>query len=99
MSKDNKKIRLEKVQTEKSFSKADSLGQYTFYVPLNSNKIEIAKTVEEEYDVEVDKVRTLILPAKFRRDFSAGTYSLGSDIKKAIVTLKKGKIKNFSEFD
>ncbi len=99
MSKDNKKVELEKVQTEKSFSKADSIGQYTFYVPLKSNKIEIAEAVEDKYDVEVDKVRTLILPAKFRRDFSTGTYSLGSDVKKAIVTLKKGKIKNFSEFE
>ncbi|MBD3329067.1 50S ribosomal protein L23 [Candidatus Dojkabacteria bacterium] len=96
--KEKSKIELKKVVSEKSFAVADSLGKYTFYVPTSSNKIEVARAVEDEYSVEVDKVRTVTIPGKLRKDWKTRGIKRHSDKKKAVVTLKKGsKIKDFSK--
>lgn len=91
-------VSLEKAVTEKSFTMADSLGKYTFYVPTSANKIEIARAVENEFEVEVDKVRTVTVPGKLKKDWKTRKMRRDSDRKKAVVTLKKGsKIKDFSK--
>ncbi len=59
--------------------------KYTFEVAKDANKIEIAKAVEELFDVKVAKVNTINVDGKLRRygRFEGFTASR----KKAIVTL------------
>ena len=68
-------------------------NKYTFKVAKDANKIEIAKAVEEIFDVKVAKVNTMSVKGKQKR---MGRY-LGyrPDRKKAIVTLKGDKTIEF----
>ena len=61
---------------------------YTFEVAKNANKIEIAKAVEELFNVTVTNVNTLnVKPKKKRIRVQVG---LTRTWKKAMVTLKEG---------
>ncbi len=60
--------------------------KYTFEVAKDANKIEIAKAVEEVFKVKVDKVNTLKVRGRLRRQGRSQGYT--SSWKKAVVTLK-----------
>lgn len=65
-----------------------AIGQkkYTFRVIKNANKQEIAKAVEELFDVKVEKVNTINVRGRSKR---VGLHvGKTADWKKAIVTLK-----------
>jgi large subunit ribosomal protein L23 len=69
------------------------LGQYTFEVAMEANKIQIKEAVEKTFDVTVLAVNTLIVKPKKRRVFRArNTTRFGSEraMKKAVVTLAPG---------
>ena len=71
--------------TEASMSRlADK--KYTFEVASDANKIEIKKAVEEIFKVDVDKVNTISVRGRYRRQGMHAGYTAAS--KKAIVTLK-----------
>ena len=72
------------VITEKSVA-AMGDTKYTFRVADGSNKIEIAKAVEEIFGVKVAKVNTISMKGKKRRMGRFEGYT--SDWKKAVVTL------------
>lgn len=73
--------------TEKSMSGiADR--KYTFEVHKDANKIEIAKAVEEVFGVKVQKVNTLSVRGRFRRQGRNEGYT--RSWKKAVVTLTEG---------
>ena len=78
-------IILAPVITEKSVSVMGD-KKYTFRVANGSNKIEIAKAVEEIFGVKVAKVNTISMKGKKRRMGRYEGYT--SDWKKAVVTLK-----------
>ncbi len=78
-------IILAPVITEKSVSVMGD-KKYTFRVADGTNKIEIAKAVEEIFGVKVAKVNTISMRGKKRRMGRFEGYT--SDWKKAIVTLK-----------
>ncbi|HQG57833.1 MAG TPA: 50S ribosomal protein L23 [Candidatus Dojkabacteria bacterium] len=89
-------ISLDRVVSEKSFSSADSQAKYSFYVPMDTEKIQIAKAVEDKYKVKVVKVNTVNRPGKMSRNYKTNSKTRKVDTKKAIVTLKKGdSIKDF----
>jgi large subunit ribosomal protein L23 len=71
--------------TEQSMESAAD-KKYTFEVAKDSNKIEIAKAVEEIFGVKVAKVNTLNMKGKEKR---MGRYPAGrrASWKKAMVTL------------
>lgn len=79
------------VITEKSTVMADDENQYVFEVALNANKMQIREAVELIFDVEgrVDKVRTMVMPAKRGRR-GRRMYIRKRQWKKAIVTLQPG---------
>ena len=77
-------IILAPVITEKSVS-AMADKKYTFRVANDTNKIEIAKAVEEIFGVKVAKVNTISMKGKKRRMGRYEGYT--SDWKKAVVTL------------
>ena len=76
-------IILAPVITEKSVS-AMADKKYTFRVANDTNKIEIAKAIEEIFGVKVAKVNTISMKGKKRRMGRFEGYT--SDWKKAVVT-------------
>ncbi|ADU20601.1 50S ribosomal protein L23 [Ruminococcus albus] len=67
--------------------------KYTFQVAKDANKIEIAKAIEEIFDVKVAKVNTISVKGKEKR---MGRYTgFRPDWKKAIVTLEGEKTIEF----
>ena len=85
--KDARDIIIRPVISEHSF---DMMGNntYTFEVAKDANKIEIAKAIEEIFDVSVVKVNTLNVKSKPKRV----RYQIGRTRtwKKAMVTLAEG---------
>ena len=73
------------VITEKSVA-AMGEKKYTFRVADGSNKIEIAKAVEEIFGVKVAKVNTLHVQGKMKR-MGAQPAGRRASWKKAVVTL------------
>ena len=62
--------------------------KYIFKVATDANKIEIADAVEKLFGVKVEKVNTINVRGRWRRQGMHGGYTAAS--KKAIVTLKEG---------
>jgi large subunit ribosomal protein L23 len=84
------------VITEKSSNLSETLRQYAFEVAQDANKIQIKEAVEFIFEVEVEKVRTMIMPAKRGRR-GRKWYRRTQQWKKALVTLKPGyEIKLFN---
>lgn len=87
--------------TEKAYGLTNQ-NTYVFDVPATANKDQIAKTVAEQYNVEVKSIKTLVQDGKAVR-FSRGKnrypgQTTRKDRKKAYVTLKAGsKIQVFEE--
>jgi large subunit ribosomal protein L23 len=84
-------ITLKPRMSEKSYGMSAG-GVYVFDVDKSINKHEIAKSVEEVYEVTVVNVRTVISKGKTKRLYRNKRYETGkrNDVKKAYVTLKKG---------
>ena len=78
-------IIIKPVITEKSMATLDA-KRYTFRVQSNATKSEIAKAVEELFNVSVEKVSTVNVRGKLRRQGRNQGYSRAW--KKAYVTLK-----------
>ena len=72
------------VITEKTMGTADQ-RKYTFKVAKDANKVEIAKAVEELFDVKVEKVNTANVRGQKRRMGRNEGYT--PSWKKAVVTL------------
>ncbi len=77
------------VITEKSTVQADDLNQFVFEVDQAANKIQIKEAVEVIFDVTVEKVRTMVQPAKRGRR-GRNWYVRTRQWKKAVVTLAEG---------
>jgi len=75
--------------TEKSNRLSAELGQYTFEVFPKANKHSIAEAVEQVFKVTVRRVNVMHTRGKNKKS-RTGRPSIGSDTKKAIVTLKAG---------
>jgi len=75
--------------TEKSNKLSSELGQYTFEVFKYANKHAIAEAVEQTFKVTVRRVNVQNYRGKNKKS-RTGRPSIGSDFKKAIVTLKAG---------
>jgi large subunit ribosomal protein L23 len=75
--------------SEKSNKLSSELGQYTFEVYKSANKHQIAQAVEQTFKVTVNRVNVQNYRGKNKKS-RVGRPSVGSDFKKAIVTLKAG---------
>ena len=84
MSKLAQDIILKPVITEDSMERLPD-GKYTFEVAKDANKVEIAKAVEELFDVKVAKVNTISVKGKQKR--MGRNVGMTSSYKKAIVKL------------
>ncbi|OLS02141.1 50S ribosomal protein L23 [Tissierella creatinophila] len=80
-------IIIKPIITEKSMEDMAE-GKYTFMVDRKSNKTEIKKAVESVFDVKVEKVNTMNMLGKMKRQ--GATSGRRSSWKKAIVKLAEG---------
>ena len=92
MTKTAQDIILKPIITEDSMERLPE-GKYTFEVAKDANKIEIAKAVEEIFDVKVAKVNTISVKGKEKR--MGRSVGFRPDRKKAIVTLEGEKTIEF----
>lgn len=86
--KNARDIIIRPIITEHSYDMIEK-NKYTFEVARDANKVEIAKAVEEIFDVNVTKVNTMnVKPKKKRVRYVAG-YT--RQWKKAMVTIAEGQ--------
>ncbi len=83
------KVLKQMLLSEKSSKLSSELGQYTFEVFRYANKHAIAEAVEQTFKVTVRRVNVQNYRGKNKKS-RTGRPSIGSDFKKAIVTLKAG---------
>ena len=80
--------------TERGTRMQEQNNQYLFETAPSATKTEIKAAVEALFKVKVEKVRTMVLPGKFRRYGKGG--GMLADWKKAIVTVKEGQKIDFA---
>jgi len=85
-------ILIKPLLTEKANDLSEKAERYTFVVARGANKLEIKEAVEAFYGVEVDQVRTMVVPGKRKSRYTKrGVLSgIKPAYKKAIVTLTEG---------
>jgi large subunit ribosomal protein L23 len=76
--------------TEKSQDQVDFYGQYTFEVDRRANKHQVKEAVEEIFDVTVESVNIVTMPAK-RGRYGNRIVVKKPKWKKAIVTIGAGQ--------
>lgn len=80
--------------TERGTGNQEKYNQYLFEAAPDASKTDIKLAVEKMFKVEVEKIRTMIVPGKFRRFGRGG--GVRPDWKKAIVTVAKGQKIDFA---
>ena len=86
----NKSFLLKPIISEKTISEA-KYNKYYFAVSLLSKKEEIKKIVESLFKVNVTKINSLKNSGEVKRNFKHNKKIIKMDIKKVVVTLKKGQ--------
>ena len=92
-------IILKPIVTEKMTAITEKYNRYAFFVDRKANKIQIKKAIESLYEVEVERVNTLIQRGKDSSRYTKSGLIRGrkNSFKKAIVQLKSDyKIDFFS---
>ena len=85
-------ILLKPVLTEKSLNKANL---YVFKVDPQANKNQIKEAVEKVYKVKVSDIKTVVVKGKFKIVGKRRLKKRLPTVKKAYLTLSKGKIEDF----
>jgi len=78
------------LETEKAYVLRDQ-GKYVFIVHTGANKLQVKQAVEEIYGVNVDRVRTMVMPGKANKTRGRRTVRRRGPWKKAVVTLAAGQ--------
>lgn len=85
--KDPRKVLISHLITEKYSQLKEEQNLYTFHVAGDANKLEIKYAVESLFNVDVDRVRTMVVRGKMKR---MGRFTgKRPNWKKAVVYLKK----------
>jgi large subunit ribosomal protein L23 len=93
MTMQTHEILVRPIVTERASAMTDRLNQFVFEVHADANKHQIRDAIETVYGVNVEAVRTMMVPGKLkRRGQSVGKQS---NWKKAVVQLKKGETIDF----
>lgn len=78
--------------TEKTNYLSSNMNQYVFEVDTKATKTAIKDAVEKVFDVKVDRVNVMIVPAKQARNMRNRRMRTRTNAyKKAIVTLAEGE--------
>jgi large subunit ribosomal protein L23 len=92
---DARQVILTPLVTEKSTAAREAMNRYSFRVPRNVTKLEIARAIEEIFNVHVRAVHTISMQGKKKR--LGRNLGRRSSWKKAIVTLAEGQKVDFFE--
>ncbi|MFM8449284.1 MAG: 50S ribosomal protein L23 [Haliscomenobacter sp.] len=89
----HKTVLIKPLITEKSEKLSEKLNKYCFMVHKKANKIEIKNAIEAMFNVSVESVNTLIVPAKTKsRNTKSGILrGRKPSYKKAYITLAEGE--------
>lgn len=88
--------------SEKSYKLAQTENVYVFNVPSTTNKIEIKKAVQSQFNVPVTNVRIVLVKGKGKKSYqkrNRPVEGIRSDSKHAYVRVEKGHIIPFFEAD
>jgi large subunit ribosomal protein L23 len=87
------RIVLKPIVTEKMTEISERLNHYGFLVERGANKIQIKEAIEDIYDVQVEKVRTIRYAGKTKSRYTKTGLVTGKSpaYKKAIVTVAEGE--------
>jgi large subunit ribosomal protein L23 len=85
------KVIVRPVDTEKTRFQGNELGQYTFEVAPDANKIEVKRAVEAIFDTDVVAVNIMNVPAKASDRRGRRRVVRRPVWKKAVVTLAAGE--------
>ncbi len=83
------------IVTEKSSFAQQQANQYCFAVDRKATKFDVRDAIQKIFKVNVEKVRTVSMPGKFKR--VGRNLGKTSPWKKAVVTLKEGDRIEFLE--
>ena len=78
------------VVTEKGTRLKELANQYVFEVDRGANKLEIRRAVEQQFNVKVKDVNTMMRQGKAKRQRTM-SYGRTSVWKRAVVTLQDGQ--------
>jgi ribosomal protein L23 len=97
----NNLIALKPRISEKTYALSELTNTYVFVVPQSANKHDVARSIAQQFEVEVVSVRLSSTPGKTKRAIRRGGRSVfkgsRSDVRKAYVTLaEKDKLPIFS---
>ena len=82
--------------TEKATKLISNLNQYTFEIYPTANRFQVAKAIEQMFDVKVSRVNILNVKGKLKRSRTVrGQTGKKPDSKRAIVTLKRDNVIEF----
>lgn len=83
--------------TEKMTGLSEKRGQYGFVVNRDANKVEIRKAVEEQYNVTVTSVNTMMYAGKNKKRYTKTAIVDGrtNHFKKALVSVADGDVIDF----
>ena len=85
----NKRIVRKLLVTEKGTRLKEVANQYLFEVDRGANKLEIRRAVEQQFNVKVEDVHTMMRQGKAKR-LRTASYGRTSAWKRAVVTLQDG---------
>ncbi len=90
-------VLIKPVVTEKSTALTEKQNRFVFVVAKSANKLSIKRAIESMYNVSVDKVWTMIMPAKAKSRHTKSGVANGRKkaYKKAIVSLVDGDTIDF----
>jgi len=76
---------------------SEKRNQYGFIVNRKANKIEIRKAIEDQYNVAVTSINTMVYAGKSKKRFTKSAILDGrtNHFKKAIVTVADGDVIDF----
>jgi len=86
-------VLIKPILSEKANKQSEKMNRYTFVVDRKANKLEIKKAVEQFYGVQVDNVKTAVMPSKLKSKYTKAGYIVGRKPakKKAVVTVAEGE--------
>ena len=87
-------ILIRPIITEKATAASEKANYFAFEVDKRANKVQIKKAIESFYGINVDSVRTMIVPAKRSVRYTKAGMISGkkSSYKKAIVQVRSGEV-------
>lgn len=87
-------ILIRPIITEKATAASEKANCFSFEVDKRANKVQIKKAIESFYGINVDSVRTMIVPAKRSVRYTKAGMISGkkSSYKKAIVQVRGGEV-------